>query len=791
MKKMLCIAEKPSVMREIKSVYDKYGCSFGCIDFAAFHGHLMSLPDADFYDSRYKKWDKADLPIIPQFQYIEDDKKSCKELVLKIKSGDYDALINACDAGREGEHIFYSFYEGEKLNLPVYRFWASDVTEESLKKALNNLIDEKQFTGLRLAAKLRAQFDWLTGINFSRSASLQSNARVYIGRVQSPTLALVVAREKEIKNFKPQKFYEVKARFGLEGNTYDGVLMLSPDYKDSKVLDQKKANELLNSVTSEGVIREIVRKKSVTKPPSLYSLVELQKDAAKYFGYKADKTLNIAQSLYEKHKVLTYPRTESRFLPTAMSNEIWQHLNSIKGIPELKPIVDRLTTAHVDGVMKSKSYVDDGKITDHHAIIPTKTMCNMNNLSEDEKNIYILVSKRLLSIFLPPYVVEQTVVITETFDGSLFKTVGKIVVDKGYSILYSSDKKDVVIPNMKKDDKILVLKKDVTSGETKPPARYNTSTLLSAMQNVGNKLSSKELREMLRDTAGLGTSATRAEILKKLETGKFVTVSKQSYIPTDFGMAVVDNFGEHNVFKAELTAVWETKLRAIEDGNLSESQFVTEMQEFVKKETREILNKNCTLSSLSKLVIGKCPVCGSDMRSFKDYFVCDSYKKGENPCNCCFKKEMFGHRLTDSEMKLILSGKSTKNIEMSKGDKKWSAPIMLDKETKRLSFVKKVSQAKEDINPSAISTKAKICDCPNCGGSIYRGKSYYLCSSKNSDDCGFLTPVSLFGYNLTDNDVKEVCLNGQTSQAKKFIWKSGKSGFAKLGMKDKKIQIIF
>lgn len=792
--RLLCIAEKPSVSRELQKVYNKYGHPQHQIEFAAFHGHLMKLPDPEYYNGNWKAWSKDTLPIIPNFVYVENDKESCRNLMDKIKNGHFDGLINACDAGREGEHIFGSFYDAHKLTLPVFRLWASDVTEEGLKKALSNLLDANDFRNLKLASMLRAREDWLIGMNLSRAASIAAQTKVPEGRVLSATLRLIVDRELEIRNFVPQDYFEVKARFEKDGQVYDGTMLVPPELKDVKFSDKKEAQAKLDAVAASGQVISVEQKKQTIKAPSLYSLVELQKDAAKYFGFKADKTLKIAQDLYQTHKILTYPRSESRFLPTTMVKEIWDHLKPIASIPELAGYVNALTPAAVDPVMKSKSYVDNAKITDHHAIIPTAKAPELDKLSQDELAVYTLVCKRLLAIFMPPYVSLRTAVITQTDDGSRFRTNGKVVQDPGYTVLYPSQKKDVILPPLKEKDRVAVKKKAVVSGQTKPPVRYNTATLLDAMMTAGQKVPSAEMRQILRDTSGLGTAATRDRILKKLEEYSYVVIQRQSFVPTDFGMAVVENFGKCGVYSPILTAEWEKKLRAVEDGKMDEKAFMKEAVAYVRTETANALNTKCNLKMLVYPIIGKCPFCGKPMRSYKNYFVCEEYKHGDHPCIGCFNKDFFGHRISDADMRKMLSGTPTKEYELhsEKSGKTWKSGIMFDQESKRIRIAVSGSTVeKSPVSTSAPAAREEICKCPVCGGSIIKGKNYYICSNKGDNGCTFSCKIDMSGYEVTPDDIKETIANGTTKEMRDFIWGSGKKGKAYLCFDGKRITYKF
>ena len=540
---------------------------------------------------------------------------------------------------------------------------------------------------------------------------------------------------------------------------------------------------------------EVNNTKQSTGAPSLYSLTELQKDAAKYFGFRADKTLSIAQRLYESHKILSYPRTESRFLPTAMATEIWDHLKPIEGVPELESYVKGLSSARVDSIMKSKSYVDNAKITDHHAIIPTKEDVSKvwGKLSEDEKKLFTLVCKRLLAIFMDPYVVLKTSIVTESDDGSRFKTNGKVVQDKGYSVLYQSKAKDVLLPAVKKGDRLTVGKTGLIAKQTTPPERYNTQSLLDDMENAAKKMTSAQLRKILRDVSGLGTPATRAEILNKLEKHNFVAMQRKNFVPTDFGIAVCENYSARSAFSAELTAVWEEKLKKVEDGTMSPADFRTEMKDYVVAETEETANTECNLRMLSFPIVGECPFCGRPMRSYKKYFVCEHYKHASEPCKGCFNKDFFGHKITDTEMRGILKGKPTKAVELTKpdGSGKWNAGIMFDSERGRLAMARSKDSTHASVDGSKIAEKNKICTCPNCGGSVYKAKNYYLCSNRAEKQCEFICGIQVCGYDVTEADIKEVIANGQTKNKRDFIWKTGKKGTAYLALENGKVGLKF
>lgn len=791
MAKYLLLAEKPSVMRDIKEVYQKHRNDYPFqLEFGAFHGHLMELAKPMDYDPKFKKWSLNDLPIMPAaFVYKESDPESCRKLLSQIRVGNYDALINACDAGREGEHIFFSFYEAHNLNLPVLRFWASDTTEETIRKTLHNLAPASQYDGLRQSAKFRAQLDWLSGINFSRAVSLQTKKKANIGRVVSPTLRIIVDREREIKNFVPKSFYEVQGKFSTAAGEYAGTYLVPPDMKQTRLPKKEDAEAVIRNMGKTGVVKELQSKQKSIKAPTLYSLTELQKDGARQYGYSADKTEALAQSLYEKH-LTTYPRTESRFLPTAMVPELMDHLKPLAATP-LKQYAAQITQARITQVTKTKDYVDNAKITDHHAIIPTKDSCkDFNALPEDEKNVYLLICKRFLAIFMDPYVVQNTVVITDV-NGKLFKSSGKIEISKGYGVLYTSKTRDVVLPPLKKGDTVSVKDTKIKEGQTQPPDRFNTATLLEAMQNAGNFLSSEESRKILRETAGLGTTATRKDILKKLETTGMCTVKKTVFYPTDFGCALIDAIGDRMICSPQMTADWEQKLRDVENGAYK-GHFEQDLRKYVAEETQDIIDKvSVNLSAYDREVLGKCPKCGGAVIEGKSYYLCSNYKK---TCDFLIPKEKIGAKISKKDVGLLLAGKKTGEKKMTtQSGKTLSDAFALDDDFKIapcFSLKRVPSSAGETVDPSKVTDIDSLGICPACGGKIYEAQRFYLCTNRTQGNCNWSICKQIRSANITAEDVKTL-LSGKTTKPHKFVWASGKSGNAQMKLNGTKLEFVF
>lgn len=760
----LLLAEKPSVMRAIQDVYNKEKGKFGdVLDFGAFHGHLMALKDPEDYDAKWSDWqDSAILPMIPVvFAYKAEDKTSVNKLLAKINSGNYDYLINACDAGREGEHIFWSFYETVGLKLPVKRFWASSTTHQALKKALYNLRPSSDYAGMRQAAKYRAQFDWLVGMNFTRAASFKLYRFVPIGRVQSPVLKLIVDREREIQNFQSTDFYEVKGNFKIQSSEpIEFIHLIAPDHKNTRFDSKLAAEQIANEVKriGNGAVLAVKEVEKATEAPTLYSLTELQKDANKYFKFKPDKTLSIAQKLYEAG-FLTYPRTESRFLPTNMVSEIPEHIRVLTAVPELKRFALGIGQAEIDAMVK-KEYVDDAGITDHHAIIPTDVAPNWSNLSKEEQQIYTLVGKSFLAIFMEPYKAALTSLLV-TVGNHLFLTKGKREIDKGYTVLYPAiTSKDVILPSCKKGDPIAVDSINITKGSTQPPKRYTPSSLLAAMEKAGADIPDSELRKVLRESAGLGTPATRADILNKLEERELVKVNKNAYYALDKGMSIIDNIGSRNFCSALLTAEWEKKLQEIEK-NQYNGDFRSEMEEYIKNETVYLLANLQTQNSRN--VIGKCPICGGNFYEGNKSYYCENKKKdGSGSCNAWIPKIIGGYSITDEDLAELLNGNPTeKHTVLTKKQTKWDVQFVLGGE-----------KGFDILSDNQGQNRTVVGKCPICGNEVYAAANNYYCAKGD-----FSFPKKVKGTIIDESNML-LMLKGEQTEPLKFKWKNGHYGYA-------------
>ena len=771
--KALLIAEKPSVMRAIEDVYRQSPGKYDKIEFAAFHGHLMALKEPEELNPDWGgKWEASKLPMLPEkFEYKASDPESVKKLMSKIQAGNYDYLINACDAGREGEHIFWSFYEANGLKLDVKRYWASSNTKPAITKALAGLLPASKFEGMKKAAFLRAAFDWEVGMNFSRAASISCKKTSAIGRVMSPVLKLVVDRENEIRSFKAENFYEVKAKIAKGSSEFSATCLIPPDLKKTRFSKRDDAEKILKALNSQAVVKDVKAEEKTIKAPTLFSLAELQKTANKAFKLSPDKTLEITQTLYEKGFV-TYPRTESRYLPTDMIPELMDHIKTTYTVPGYGKIARKITESDIKRVTGNKDYVDNGKIEDHHAIIPTEDPFPWESSSEDERMVYTLIIRQFLSIFLPPYKAETTSVLLD-IGGNTFKAEGTTVLDKGYTVLYKNRKEETELPKLAVGEILDVKSSDVTEGKTKAPERYSPNTLLSAMQNAGNFVDDKAQRKILKESAGLGTAATRAEILKKLVEKGYLRLEKNQYTPSEFSMEFIKIFGDKEFCSPAFTAVYEEKLRGLEEGKNGNLQ--KEINEYVKRETDVILKMGADLSNYKYLVVGKCPICGQPVYDKTNYYVCANYK---SPCEFIVSKSILGAAITNDDMTKMLNGGRSSEKKLTKKDgTTFTAKLAYDKEQKKIVLANNNNSQGESLGK-----------CPCCGEPVVEGKDYYLCSKKGNG-CDFVIKKEICEAKITKTDVKKL-LNGKTIK-KNFTWKSGKKSEAGLQIKDGKTSFCF
>ena len=616
MSKTLVLAEKPSVGRELARVLKCSRKSDGCLIGDKYIvtwalGHLVTLADPEAYGDEYKTWSLETLPMLPGKMKLEVIKQTSKQYSIvkrQLRSSEVSSVIIATDAGREGELVARWIIEKSGVKKPIKRLWISSQTDKAIKEGFQKLRDGKEYYNLYMAAQARAEADWLVGLNVTRALTCKFNAQLSAGRVQTPTLALLVQRENEIKKFVPKEYYTIEADIGklfVSWRSKDGGL---------STFDREKAERISKEIKGKPFKLTSLRSSDKqTYAPMLYDLTELQRDANKLYGYSPKQTLNIMQKLYEQHKALTYPRTDSRYL----TDDIVPTLNE-----RLRAVTIGDTKAAAEDILRrklkiNKSCINNSKVSDHHAIIPTEQKVPMISLSTEEKRIYNLVVKRFLACFMGPYKYKQIKAEFEC-ESEKFTAGGKEEVSLGWKAVYSSDysfddedtadaqERKQILPKMKYSDEFICKNTFVKSGKTKPPARYTEATLLSAMEDPSRFVNDKNMKEYLG--GGLGTPATRADIIEKLYSSFYVEKQGNSMVPTSKGVQLID-LVPPDLKEPLLTAKWEQELEKISKGKTQKQKFIAEIEKYsadlvktVKNSSAEYKHDNMTKKT--------CPDCG-------------------------------------------------------------------------------------------------------------------------------------------------------------------------------------
>jgi DNA topoisomerase III len=621
MSKIVVLAEKPSVGRDIARVMnckkqgngyfegDKYIVTWAL-------GHLVTLADPEVYDEKYKAWKIEDLPMLPEHLKLVVIKETGKQFSIVrelLNRKDVEEVIIATDAGREGELVARWILEKANVRKKVKRLWISSVTDKAIKEGFNKLKDGREYENLYASAVARSEADWIVGINATRALTCKFNAQLSCGRVQTPTLGIIAKREEEIKNFKPKAYYGISA-------SAEGLKLIWQDSrtKDIKTFEKDKCDKILLSIRGKNAeVVEVDKAYKKSFSPQLYDLTELQRDANRIFNYSAKETLSIMQKLYEQHKVLTYPRTDSRYISADIVDTLKDRIKAC-GVGPYSRLTVKLMR---DSIKANKSFVDDSKVSDHHAIIPTEQSVSLSSLNDKERKIYDLVVKRFLAVLYPPFEYEQTTIKAKIGE-EYFIAKGKVVLAQGWKEVYENnfddedskeDMQEQLLPNVNKGTVLKISVVNQTKGETKPPAPFNEGTLLSAMENPSKYMESndKNLIKTLGETGGLGTVATRADIIEKLFNSFLLEKKGKDIFVTSKGKQLLELVPEE-LKSPELTAQWETKLSAIAKGSLNKNTFINEMRSYAKKVVGEIKNSEEKFRH-DNMTRTKCPECGKYM----------------------------------------------------------------------------------------------------------------------------------------------------------------------------------
>ncbi|MGL4773780.1 MAG: DNA topoisomerase III [Clostridium sp.] len=621
MGKILVLAEKPSVGRELARVLkcrnnkgafiegDKYIVTWAL-------GHLVGLMDPEGYGDKYKEWNMETLPMLPSYMKLTVLKKTGKqfnEVKRQLLRADVNEIVIATDAGREGELVARWIIEKVGVKKPIKRLWISSQTDKAIIEGFKNLKPGANYENLYKAAVCRAEADWIVGLNATRALTCKYNAQLSAGRVQSPTLSIIVEREEEIRKFVPKKFYTVGA-----GDSNGVHYSFKNKSGEDRFWNKEEAEKIKNKLSGSGKIIDVIEKEKREFSPALYDLTELQRDCNRLYGFTPKQTLNIMQRLYENYKILTYPRTDSRYISDDIVGTLKDRIKAV-AIGENRLVCDGILKDGIlkDGIRAGKHFVDNNKVSDHHAIIPTEERGNVALLSSDERKVYELVVKRFLSVMLPPYVYIETKIKAEV-NGEALEAKGKVVKDLGFKKLYKSvDKEESQkLPKINKGDEILITFLSVSEGETLPPQRFTEASLLSAMENPQKYVSlGKDASKTLNETGGLGTVATRADIIEKL-FNSFVIEKKDKYIvPTSKGKQLIELVPKE-LKSPLLTAKWEKRLEEISKGNGNPKDFVNELKKYASSLVEEIKHDASKFVHDNKTG-KKCPNCGKYLLEVK------------------------------------------------------------------------------------------------------------------------------------------------------------------------------
>ncbi|MBE0628175.1 MAG: DNA topoisomerase III [Burkholderia vietnamiensis] len=796
MSKALIIAEKPSVANDIARAlggftkHDEYYESDEFVLSSAV-GHLLEIAAPEEYEVKRGKWSFAHLPVIPphfDLNPIAKSESRLKVLTKLMKRKDVDRLINACDAGREGELIFRLIVQHAKAKQPVQRLWLQSMTPQAIRDGFAHLRSDNDMQPLADAARCRSEADWLVGINGTRAMTAFNSKGggfflTTVGRVQTPTLSIVVEREEKIRRFVPRDYWEVRAEFACAAGFYEGK-WFDPKFKRDEFDPEKRDSRLWSLPAAETIVAacrdQIGTVSEESKPstqlsPLLFDLTSLQREANGRFGFSAKNTLGLAQALYEKHKVLTYPRTDARALPEDYLATVQSTLEMLKEshnyLPHAKQVLDK------GWVKPNKRIFDNSKISDHFAIIPT--LQAPKSLSEPEQKLYDLVVKRFLAVFFPAAEFRVTTRITEVA-GHHFKTEGKVLVEPGWLQVYGRDAEgaDANLVQVQKDEKVKTDEIAAVALVTKPPARYSEATLLSAMEGAGKLVEDNELREAMA-AKGLGTPATRAAIIEGLLGEKYLVREGRELIPTAKAfqlMTLLRGLGVKELTAPELTGEWEYKLSQMERGNLGRDAFMQEIarmtQQIVKRakeyDSDTIPGDYATLET-------PCPNCGGQVKENYRRFACTK-------CEFSISKIPGSRQFEIAEVEELLREKTIGPLSgfRSKMGRPFSAILKLsfDDETKnyKLEFDFGQDQGGDEGEAPDFSAQEPVGACPKCNGRVFEHGMSYVCehSVANPKTCDFRSGKVILQQEITREQMAKLLADGRTDLLPNF--KSSRTG---------------
>jgi DNA topoisomerase III len=819
MTKTLIIAEKPSVANDIAKTlggftkHDEYFESDEYVLSSAV-GHLLEITVPEEYDVKRGKWSFAHLPMIPPYFALNPIAKTearLKVLNRLIKRKDVTALINACDAGREGELIFRLIAQNAKAKQPIKRLWLQSMTPGAIRDGFAHLRSDEEMLPLADAARCRSEADWLIGINGTRAMTAFNSKEggfylTTVGRVQTPTLSIVVEREEKIKKFVPRDFWEVRAEFICAAGIYEGR-WLDTKFKKDETDPEKRAERLWSKAAAESIATACRGKQgSVTeesKPttsmaPALFDLTSLQREANSRFGFSAKNTLGLAQALYEKHKVLTYPRTDSRHLPEDYIGTVKDVLGTVSENHNYQQFASQIINKN--WVKPNKRIFDNAKISDHFAIIPTTQA--PKNLSEPEQKLYDLVTRRFMAVFFPPAEFQVTTRYTEV-SGHQFKTEGKVMTNAGWLAIYGKEAQDEKDPEnggnlvpVAKGEKVHTEKVSANGLVTKPPARYSEATLLSAMEGAGKLLDDEELREAMAGK-GLGTPATRAAIIEGLLNEKYLLREGREIIPTAKAfqlMTLLRGLGVNELTAPELTGEWEYKLSQMERGKISREEFmrqIAQMTQIIVKRAKEY--DNDTIPGDYATLKTPCPNCGGVVKENYRRFACTQ-------CEFSMSKTPGSRQFEVAEVEELLAKREIGPLQgfRSKMGRPFAAllKIVRDEEIKNFKLEFDFGQNDdegEDGEGVDFSGQTELGPCPKCGSGVYEMGLAYVCEKAvaKPKGCDFRSGRIILQQEILPEQMAKLLNDGKTDLLPGFISQRTRRPFKAFLVKGKDGKVSF
>ncbi|MFO1326522.1 MAG: DNA topoisomerase III [Rubrivivax sp.] len=850
MGKTVIIAEKPSVAQDIvraltpvSGKFDKGADHFENDQYVVTSavGHLVEIKAPEAYDVKRGKWSFAHLPVVPphfDLAPIDKAKSRLTAVVRQVKRKDVDRLINACDAGREGELIFrliVQYAYGDKpCPKPVQRLWLQSMTPQAIRDGFEQLRSDAQMAGLADAARSRSEADWLVGINGTR-AMTAFNSRdggfflTTVGRVQTPTLSIVVEREEKIRKHVPRDYWELRASFDAQAGQYEGK-WFDPQWKKNPDDAEQRADRLWDAATAEAIARACrgepasvseESKPSTQSSPLLYDLTTLQREANGRFGFSAKTTLSIAQALYEKHKVLTYPRTDSRHLPEDYLGVVKKTFEMIAGedLPgPLRELAPHAARGLKDGYVKpTKRVFDNTKVSDHFAIIPT--LQAPRSLSEAELKLYDLVVKRFLAVFYPPaeYLVTTRISQVKAAEATHhFQTNGKVLVNPGWLAVYGKEAQDEdanLVP-VQPGELVRTESVDVKALQTRPPARYNEATLLSAMEGAGKLIDDDELREAMAEK-GLGTPATRAAIIEGLILEKYMLREGRDLVPTAKAfqlMTLLRGLAIEDLTKPELTGNWEYQLAEMEHGRLKRDAFMAEIAKMAERIVRKAkeYDRDTIPGDYATLAV-PCPNCGGVVKENYRRYACtgadgqadlSAAPDGSGGCGFSITKIPAGRAFETAEAEAFIRDKKIGPLEGFRSKAGWpfTAELKLVHDDEianwklEFDFGDDAKNAESDGEPVDFSGQASLGACPKCKGHVYEHGSNYVCEHAVGAHvtCDFKTGRVILQQPVAHEDMQQLLATGKTKLLDKFVSNKTRRSFkAFLAYDAKEGKVVF